>query len=95
MNDYTALFMGYHLIEAPSMVDRRQRRRHKKKRINKKWAKRYGFSETPSTQILIGDGKIIAHPSVIRKIKDNIAIEEQLNRQKDPLSYSSYFMGVW
>lgn len=92
MGDY---YMGYRLVENPTMVNRRQRRTHKKKRINKKWAKRYGFSETPHNQFVIANGMIIAHPSVIQKLKDNIAIEEQLKRQKDPLYFSSYFMGVW
>lgn len=34
-----------------------QNRKHKKKRINKKYIKRYGFTEIPS---VIEDGKIIA-----------------------------------
>ena len=38
-----------------------QRRKHHKKRINKKWQKRYGFSEydlMPYGQVILIDGKI-------------------------------------
>lgn len=40
MEIYQNVYAGMPVIIAPS---KRQRRTHKKKRINKKWAKRYGY----------------------------------------------------
>ena len=42
MNDYEALLNSYPIYIATKEV---QRRRHHKKRINKKWRKRYGVIE--------------------------------------------------
>lgn len=43
---YNSIF-GYQIIEVPYMMDIVQARTHKKKRINKKWRKRYGVKEVP------------------------------------------------
>lgn len=40
MDKYERIYNGMPVIIVPS---KRQRRTHKKKRINKKWAKRYGY----------------------------------------------------
>lgn len=40
MNDLMGGYTGYTVIVTTKYV---QRRRHKKKRINKKWIKRYGY----------------------------------------------------
>lgn len=37
----TSILSGMSIIIVPSV--KKQRRKHRKKRINKKWAKRYGF----------------------------------------------------
>ena len=67
MNNYT-LFEGYQLISTPCMADIVQTRKHKKKRINKKWRKRYGVKEVPWNKFYIFDDKIFGHPKMIEKI---------------------------
>ena len=56
MTNYEALLMGYHVYIATKEV---QRRKHHKKRINKKWRKRYGMIELNSIPhgevLIIGD----------------------------------------
>ena len=42
MTNYKALLIGYPIYFATKEI---QRRKHHKKRINKKWAKRYGYIE--------------------------------------------------
>lgn len=42
MNNYEALLIGYPIYIATKEI---QRRKHHKKRINKKWRKRYGVIE--------------------------------------------------
>ena len=44
---------GFYIFVVPDT--KRQNRTHKRKRINKKWAKRYGFS----TYNTLDDGKIV------------------------------------
>ena len=66
MNDYT-YFDGYKLIEAPYMEDKVQAKTHKKKRINKKWKKRYGMKDVPWKKFFVNtnDGTIYGHPKMI------------------------------
>ena len=61
-----------------------QKRKHKKRRINKKWAKRYGFI----TQNLLEDGQIIynniddklyMNKNTFIKLKDEIEKEKLIN----------------
>lgn len=69
-------FMGFRLIETTAITKEVQLRTHRKKRINKKWAKRYGY------KTVLDDGRIIrcgdclyATPNTVKKIiaemKDN------------------------
>lgn len=66
MNNYT-YFDGYKLIETPYMADKMQARTHKKKRINKKWKKRYGMKDIPWKKFFVNtnDGTIYGHPQMI------------------------------
>lgn len=76
MNKPAIHFGGYQLIEAPFMCDKVQARTHKKKRINKKWRKRYGMKEIPWTKFVItGNNWILAHPKMIARLKEQIALE--------------------
>lgn len=70
-DNYHNIF-GYELIGVPYMMDIVQARTHKKKRINKKWRKRYGVKEVPWNKLYIADGKIYCHPKMIEKIKAEI-----------------------
>lgn len=59
---------GYELIACEYCGKRVQARVHKKKRINKKWRKRYGFRYVDNGQLVIFDRKIYGHPKRIEKI---------------------------
>ena len=59
MTNYKALLMGYPIHIATKKF---QRRKHHKKRINKKWQKRYGFYEVnmmPHGQVVMMDNGVI------------------------------------
>ena len=59
MTDYKALLTGYPIYIATKEW---QRRKHRKKRINKKWLKRYGTYELnlmPHNQIVMMDNGAI------------------------------------
>ena len=69
-------FRGYRLIEAPFMHDKVQAKKHKKKRINKKWLKRYGLKEIPWTKLVItARGHIYGHPKMIARIKEEMKLK--------------------
>ena len=60
-----------------------QNRTHKKKRINKKWAKRYGFtiSETlKNGETYMMDGKLYMNQHTYTKLKTSIEFENLLKR---------------
>ena len=59
MTDYYSLLTGYPIYIATQEF---QRRKHKKKRINKKWRKRYGTVELnsmPHNEIVMTDNGVI------------------------------------
>lgn len=59
MNDYYSLLTGYPIYIATQEF---QRRKHKKKRINKKWRKRYGTIELnsmPHGEVVMMDNGVI------------------------------------
>lgn len=80
MTDFGNMFYGYQIIETPFMCDTVQAKKHKKKRINKKWKKRYGMKEIPKKEFLItNDGKIFGHPKMIEMLKNEIAKKDKGN----------------
>ena len=67
--DYMAYYTGLRLIETTAITKEVQRRTHHKRRINKKWLKRYGY------KTVLDDGRIIqfgdciyATPNTIKKL---------------------------
>jgi len=60
--------LRYKFIETKFMADSYQRKKHKKKRINKKWRKMYGFYEVPKKDVYLIENKIIGHPKIIKEI---------------------------
>lgn len=71
---YFSIF-GYQVISVPCMADKVQARTHKKKRINKKWRKRYGVKEVPWNKFIVSGDKIYCHPKMIDKIQAEIAFK--------------------
>lgn len=73
-----AMFWGYELIASDACADKVQARRHRKKRINKKWRKRYGMKSVPWRKVFItADRKIIGHPSMI----DALIVEMKMRKE--------------
>ena len=65
---------GYQIIPVSYMSDTVQVRTHKKKRINKKWRKRYGFKEVPWNKFVIEGRNIYCHPKWYYKLQAEIAM---------------------
>lgn len=63
---------GKQVILNNHMVIKTQVRKHRKKRINKKWAKKYGFTVTPQKDVFVMGNTIIMHPATWSAIKKNI-----------------------
>jgi sporulation protein YlmC with PRC-barrel domain len=66
------MFGGMELIPSPWMRDLVQQRTNKNKRINKKWAKKYGFDEVPWQKVYTIGDKIMAHPKVIDQLTERL-----------------------
>ena len=69
MAQSTVYYNGFRLIETTAITKQVQRRTHRKRRINKKWLKKYGH------KTVLDDGKIIqfgdcilATPNMVKKI---------------------------
>lgn len=53
-------------------------RKHKKKRIAKKWLKRYGYRLRPDPHVYICEGnRIIMHPAIFKKFERAIGSPEK------------------
>ena len=76
------MIFGYDIISVPHMCDVKQKRTHRKKRINKKWRKRYGMKEVPHKEFYIDtlNRKIYGHPKMIDVLK--LDIEQGWNNGK-------------
>ena len=61
-------FVGYPVISTVYMSHAVQARKHRKKRINKKWLKRYGMRQVPYKHLVLCDGKVYGHPDIISKL---------------------------
>ena len=80
MKDTGNCINGLRLIETTAITKKVRRRTHKKRRINKKWAKRYGYREVPDTKkIVMVGGNLYAHPTLIEKIVKDIYLRGEKN----------------
>ena len=68
-------FYGFDFIPSELMVDQVRAKRNKKKRIDKKWLKRYGYISKPKKEVYIINRKIYGHPEMIKLIKEAIKKE--------------------
>lgn len=71
---------GYKVVASEYYCDIVQARKHRKKRINKKWLKRYGMKSVPRKDLLIFDGYIVGQPSVIDKLIEGVRKREEEER---------------
>ena len=67
------IFDVYPLYATTFCSDIVQTRRNKKKRINKKWRKRYGMKQVPWKNLFLFDGKIYGHPATLEKVVEYIS----------------------
>ena len=69
MNELTHYLLGFRLIETNAITKSVQRRTHHKRRINKKWLKRYGYKTVTDDVRLIRYGDcILGSPKAIKKL---------------------------
>lgn len=69
MNESMKSFMGFRLIETTAIIKQIQRRTHHKRRINKKWLKRYGYKTILDDRNLYWfAGCIFGTPKAIKKM---------------------------
>ena len=67
---HKAMLPRIQVVECKWMTDKKQIRRHRSKRINKKWNKKYGckFIDVPKQKVYYFENKIIGHPKMLKKI---------------------------
>ena len=71
MNIQTIEALGYKILITEYITKDVQRRTHKKKRINKKWLKRYGMKIVPdNTKILLVNNTLIMTEKCYEKLKN-------------------------
>lgn len=69
-NGIFAKYTGTPIIVVPD--SKKQNRTHKKKRINKKWAKRYGYTTSNSIEdekVIMMNGNMYVNPRAYYKLK--------------------------
>jgi hypothetical protein len=69
MQGNMGMIYGMPVYENKHLTERVQRRKHKKKRINKKWLKMYGYKSVPSKKFLIACGTIHFHPAMKKHVE--------------------------
>jgi len=66
------MLYGLNIVESIGMVIKTQKRKHHKKRINKKWLKKYGYNSKPNPDVFLTNNSIVGHPETIRKLQQLI-----------------------
>lgn len=69
-NGIFAKYTGIPIIVVPD--SKKQNRKHKKKRINKKWKKRYGYTlynSLEDDQVIMMNGRVCVNPRTYYKLK--------------------------
>ena len=76
-NAHPALYcMGFKIYETTAITKQVQRRRHRKRRINKKWLKRYGYKTVLDDEkmIRVGDS-LYATPNMVKKLVETSSLK--------------------
>lgn len=71
------MFDTYNGIPIVITTIRKQKRKHRKQRINKKWAKKYGFDEfelMPDNEAALIDGKLYMQWKVYEKLRKELQV---------------------
>ena len=78
MKDY--LINGLDIVISKNLIKGYvQTRKHHKRRINKKWVKKYGSKPIYDMNYYLMDGKIYMSPKAFEKFKDALGSEEKMN----------------
>ena len=73
-----AYYNGFRLVETTALTKEVQRRTHRKRRINKKWLKRYGYKEVLDDGTIVVSGNCIyATPKTVKKIIEQMKKEKK------------------
>lgn len=64
---------GFNLISSVHMTDHIRKRVHRKRRIDKKWLKRYGYREVPKKDLIRAGNTLYGHPLTIQRVKHLLA----------------------
>ena len=69
MNTFTAFLNGYRLVATEDITKQVQKRTHKKRRINKKWLKKYGYKDVPDDEkVFVFENYIYATLKMVKRI---------------------------
>lgn len=73
-NAMNSISLGYKVIESKNITKNEKCKWRKKKRINKKFFKRYGqrFVRVPNSSVFIFNDSLVGHPTTIKKIVSEI-----------------------
>ena len=76
MGKQNGYYMGFRLIETTAIKKQVQCRTHRKRRINKKWRKRYGYKTVlDDGNVLCCGDCIFATPKTVKKLISVMEIE--------------------
>lgn len=78
----TDQFYGVTVLENRYMTELVQAKTHKKKRINKKWLKRYGYNKVPRKDSILfrdenGNVNLIIHPKYAARLREDLMLRKQ------------------
>ena len=69
--EFNCLLSGMPVITIDYLFEKETipKKRHKKKRVQKKWIKRYGYTKHIDYKILITDNKIYCHSKAVERLE--------------------------
>lgn len=69
MKQPNAFYRGFYFFETTAITKEVQRKNHRKRRINKKWLKRYGYKTVlDDGKILLFGDCVLATPKTVKKL---------------------------
>ena len=69
---------GFNIVETTAITKKVQRRTNKKRRINKKWLKRYGYKTVlDDTKVIVFGNSILVTPRMAKRIIKEVKKNEQ------------------
>ena len=107
MTQPTEYYNGFRLIETTAITKQIQRRTHRKRRINKKWLKKYGYKGVLDDEKIILDyinpeirnelrksQRIIMVETILENIKESYYVDMQIV-DKIPVDWTKIGLKSW